>query len=171
MGFDVPDEVDWRELDYLKGMCLVSFFELNEEVLRAVVLFRFNSFRADPAFSSPNSFFLFCATLSLEMRDAYSQRGNRPGEPPKALTRAIWSHLEIRGHIEGPPQVAFKKAKPIYDAFARFIAVQVLAGRGAIAQKELDQARTIRKRVEGGGLVLREVSTIRNPLNPRSSDC
>ena len=171
MAFEVPDEADWREVDYLKRMCLVSLFELNKDVFLAVVLCALGDFRKDPAFSKPNSFHIFCVSLSVEMRDAYSQRQNRPGQVPKALTRAIWSHLELRGKIKAPPQVAFKDAKPIYDAFSRFIAVQALAGRPLIPQNELDGARSTRLRIEHGAVKLREVSIIRNPLNPNSSDC
>ena len=171
MSFEVPDEVDWREVHYLKDMCLVSLFEKNKEVFLAVVLFRFQAFRDDPAFSKPNSFHIFCTTLSIEMRDTYSQRVKRSGEPPKALTRAIWSHLEVRGKVKGPPQVAFKDAKPIYDAFSRFIAVQALAGRSPVSDKELNAARETRDAIERGTVILEEVQTIRNPMNPDSSDC
>ena len=171
MSFEVPNEVDWREVRYLKDMCLVSLFEQNKAVFLAVVLFRFQAFRDDPAFSKPNSFHIFCITLSIEMRDAYSQRAKRSAEPPKALTRAIWSHLELRGKVKGPPQVAFKDAKPIYDAFSRFIAVQALAGRPPVSDKELNAARETRDGIEGGTVVLREIKTIRNPFNPNSSDC
>ncbi len=171
MSFEVPDEVDWREVDYLKGLCLVSLFSLNKEIFSAVVILRYLSFREDPAFSKPNSFFIFCVTLSLEMRDAYSQRGHRRGEPPKALTRAVWKHLEIRGFVKGPPQVAFRDAKPIYDAFARFLAVQVLGGAIVGLEVMSDSAGSIKADVEQGIRGVKEVATIRNPWNPDSSDC
>jgi len=171
VAFAVPDEVDWREVEYLKGMCLVSLFEKNKEIFRAVVLCAFRDFLDDPAFQVPNSFYIFCVGLSVEMREAYSSRAKRPGDLPKALTRAIWSHLALRGKVKGSPQEAFEKAKDICDPFCRFIAVQALAGRLPIPQNELDKARATRDGVERGTVVLGEVSTIKNLLKPGSSDC
>jgi hypothetical protein len=171
VSFEVPDEVDSREVDYLNGMCLVTFFKENKEAVRAVVLFRFQAFCGDPAFAKPNSFHLFCTELSMEMRDTFSQAIHRSGEPPKALTRAIFDHLEARGKVEYPLQADFRRAKPIYDVFAHFIAVKTLAGRLSRSKKELDDARATRAGIESGTVVLKKVKEIPNPSNPYSSGC
>lgn len=171
MSFEVPNEVDSREVDYLNRMCLVTLFKENTEAFRAVVLFRFQAFRNGPDFSRRNSFHIFCTELSMEMRDTFSQRGERPGEPPKVLTRAIFDHLKDRGKVKYPLQNDFKRAKPIYDVFAHFIAVQTLAGRLSCSERELDDARATRAGIECGTVVLREVKEIPNPWNPYSSGC
>lgn len=171
MSFELPKEVDSREVDYLNGMCLVTLFKENKEAFRAVVLFRFQAFRNGPDFSKPNSLHLFCTELSVEMRDTFSQMAERSGEPPKVLTRAIFDHLEARGKVKYPLQADFTRAKPIYDVFAHFIAVQTLAGRLSFSQSELDDARATRAGIESGTVVLKKIEKIPNPLNPYSTGC